>query len=262
MLSWLPQVGQALPCRSARSLQVPAALREIRRNLRVRSAAIPRPDWNAVDVAVLDMDGTLLDLHFDYQVWNVLLPKRYGELHSIGEHEARERINGFLDERRGTLSWYCLDYWSETLEIEMRALEAELDGLISLRPGARGFLEWLKGLGLRMILATNAHPASLERKLNLTGIGKYFDGVVSAHEVGAAKESSEFWIELERCYELACDRAVLIDDNHTVLQTASDHGIAHLYGISQPDSRRAPVEDAAFPCIRSFSDLAWQILGD
>ena len=241
---------------------MPPALLEIRRNFRVKSTAFPRLNWNAVDVAVLDMDGTLLDLHFDHQVWNVLLPKRYGELHCIDELEARERINCFLDEHRGTLSWYCLDFWSETLKIEMRELEAELDYLISLRPGARGFLEWLKGLGLRLVLATNAHPTSLERKLKITGIGRYFDGVVSAHTVGAAKESSEFWIEFERRYELACDRTVLIDDNHAVLQTASDHGIAHVYGISQPDSRRTPVEETAFPCVRSFSDLAGQILAD
>jgi 5'-nucleotidase len=223
---------------------------------------IPRPDWSAVDVAILDMDGTLLDLHFDNQVWNVLLPKRYGELHAIDEIEARKRISHRLGNRRGTLSWYCLDYWSETLSIEIHELEAELDFLISLRPGARGFLEWLGGLGLRLILATNAHPASLERKLGRTGIARYFDGVVSAHVVGAAKESPYFWREIERRFEIVYERAVLIDDNHAVLKTAYDHGIAHVYGISQPDSRQAPVAESTYPCVRSFSELAGEVLPD
>lgn len=50
-------------------------------------------DWNTIEFVVLDMDGTLLDLHFDNQVWNVLLPKRYGEKYALEESIAHARIS-------------------------------------------------------------------------------------------------------------------------------------------------------------------------
>lgn len=38
--------------------------------------------WNAIDTVLLDMDGTLLDLHFDNHFWLQHLPQRYAEHHS------------------------------------------------------------------------------------------------------------------------------------------------------------------------------------
>ncbi len=34
-------------------------------------------DWNSIDTVFLDMDGTLLDLHYDTHFWTEHLPKRY-----------------------------------------------------------------------------------------------------------------------------------------------------------------------------------------
>ncbi|HBB77952.1 MAG TPA: haloacid dehalogenase, partial [Pseudomonas sp.] len=33
--------------------------------------------WSDIDTVLLDMDGTLLDLHFDNQFWLEHLPQRY-----------------------------------------------------------------------------------------------------------------------------------------------------------------------------------------
>ena len=32
--------------------------------------------WDDIDTVIFDMDGTLLDLHFDHQVWSNLLPAK------------------------------------------------------------------------------------------------------------------------------------------------------------------------------------------
>jgi putative hydrolase of the HAD superfamily len=37
--------------------------------------------WHDIDTVLLDMDGTLLDLHFDNHFWLEHLPQRYAELH-------------------------------------------------------------------------------------------------------------------------------------------------------------------------------------
>ena len=38
-------------------------------------------DWQDIHTVLLDMDGTLLDLHFDNHFWLEHLPKRYAAIH-------------------------------------------------------------------------------------------------------------------------------------------------------------------------------------
>jgi FMN phosphatase YigB (HAD superfamily) len=37
-------------------------------------------DWQGIETVLLDMDGTLLDLHFDNYFWQEYLPLRYAEI--------------------------------------------------------------------------------------------------------------------------------------------------------------------------------------
>ena len=37
------------------------------------------PPWSLVDTIMFDMDGTLLDLHFDNYFWLTLVPKVYSQ---------------------------------------------------------------------------------------------------------------------------------------------------------------------------------------
>ena len=60
---------------------------------------------------MFDMDGTLLDLHFDNYFWLVMVPKIYSEKHGISAQSALEIILAKTEKVRGTLNWYCLDYW-------------------------------------------------------------------------------------------------------------------------------------------------------
>ena len=41
------------------------------------------PPWNDIDTVMFDMDGTLLDLHFDNYFWQHLLPLTYAEQNRI-----------------------------------------------------------------------------------------------------------------------------------------------------------------------------------
>jgi len=212
-------------------------------------------DWCAIDHVVLDMDGTLLDLHFDNQVWNELLPRRYGDVHGLEPAAARAHIERTLASRRGTLRWYCLDHWQRELGLDVGTLEAELEHLIGVRHGAREFLAALAARAVRCILATNAHPRSLARKLARTGITQAFDDIVSAHELGAAKEDVSFWQALAARSGLVPGRTLLIDDNHNVLRAAARFGIGHLFGVARPDSCGPSITSAEFRCLASFDEL-------
>ena len=66
-------------------------------------------DWSKISTVLLDMDGTILDLHFDNHFWLHHLPQRYSELHSVNLAEAKKLLLEHYQRVEGTIDWYCLD---------------------------------------------------------------------------------------------------------------------------------------------------------
>lgn len=211
--------------------------------------------WDEIDTIILDMDGTLLDLHFDQEVWNRVLPERFARSAGCSLDEAKAEVAERLEASRGTLAWYRLDHWTERLGIDIGELEAELAHLIQPRPGAIEFLRTVAESRYRVVLATNAQPSSLQRKLDITGIDRYFDVIGCSHHYGTCKEDPAFWPAFTRDLAIEPSSAMLIDDNHAVLKAAADFGIAYVYGVRAPSTRGPELASAEFHCIDAFSDL-------
>ena len=49
-------------------------------------------DWSSLDTVFLDMDGTLLDLHFDNHFWLEHLPRRYAEQFDLTPEDAKNTL--------------------------------------------------------------------------------------------------------------------------------------------------------------------------
>lgn len=212
-------------------------------------------DWDSIDTVLLDMDGTLLDLHFDTHFWLEHLPQRYAEYRSITLEQAKQQLMMWLVEKRGTLDWYCLDYWSALTEMDLVALKHEVGHLIDERPLALEFLRHLGARGKRRVLITNAHRSTLSLKFSLTGIDNELDLVISSHDYGYPKEQQQFWQQLYQQLPCSPQRALFIDDSEPVLRAARQFGIGQLLGISQPDSHgQRAIHDAA-PLLECFSQL-------
>jgi 5'-nucleotidase len=212
-------------------------------------------NWHDLDTVLLDMDGTLLDLYFDNYFWQEYLPVHWGEIHGLDAETAKRELIPRFKSREGTLSWYCLDFWSGELKIDVLKLKEDIEHLIQIRPSAQEFLESLISRGKTPVMVTNAHEDLITMKLEKTGIGKYFREVVSSHRLGAPKEEAEFWHRLNKNIEFQPARTMLIDDNLTVLRTARNYGISNLFSIARPDSK-APVRDTEeFTAIHDFRDV-------
>jgi HAD superfamily hydrolase (TIGR01509 family) len=212
--------------------------------------------WNEIDTVLLDMDGTLLDLHFDNYFWQEYLPLKWAELNNMDIGTAKSTLMPGFSSREGTLSWYCLDHWSAHLGIDILKLKEDVGHLICERPSALEFLGYLAAAGKQKALVTNAHQNLIEMKFNCTALGQHLDHVFCAHHFGFPKEDLKFWDELQAVFPFNPERTLLIDDNHSVLNSAKSYGIKHLLTIAQPDSRQPRRVGGEFVAIDSFLDIS------
>lgn len=212
-------------------------------------------DWSAIDTVLLDMDGTLLDLYFDNHFWLHYLPQKYAEAHHLSLDAAKTKLFAEFSAHRGTLNWYCLDFWSRETGLDIVALKREVTEHIGVRPNALTFLEKVKASGRRAVLVTNAHRGSLHLKLEHVPLDLHLDALISSHDLGLPKEDPLFWSRLEEILHYDRSRTLLIDDSLAVLRSARNAGIAFTLGVLQPDSKAPPVDTAEFIGLDCFSTI-------
>lgn len=216
---------------------------------------MPRLDWAGIDSVLLDMDGTLLDLHFDNHFWLEHLPQRYAEHHGIDREQADAELLPLFRDNAGQLNWYCLDFWSRELKLPVRDLKREVAHLIALRPDADTFLAALRGAGKRVALITNAHRDSLSLKLERVELAPWFDRLISSHDYGFPKEDQQFWQALHADFGFEPARSLFIDDSLPILRSARAFGVGYLLAVRQPDSRQGAKDTAEFAAVEDYRTL-------
>jgi len=217
--------------------------------------APPHLPWTDIETVFLDMDGTLLDLHFDNQFWLEHVPARYAEKNALTLDQAKQELYPRFKAKEGTIQWYCIDHWSLELGLDIARLKLELEHLIKVRPHVRELLEKLQSAGKRTSLLTNAHEKVLEMKMRTTGLDAHFDHLICAHSFACPKEDPRFWPRLAVADAFDPDTTLFIDDSLAVLRAARDFGIRHLRAVRRPDSQGAPRDTGEFVAVETFKDL-------
>ena len=212
-------------------------------------------DWSAVDDVLLDMDGTLLDRHFDNFFFEEGLPRRYAKQQGLEFTQAQAQLRAMYRAVEGELEWADLTYWSKTLGLDVVALTREFDHLMAFLPDAIEFLRDLRRRGKCITVVTNAHPINLEIKTAKTGLDQYVDRIVHAFEVGCLKMRPDFWPACRRLVNFTPSRTLYIDDDEACLSAARQYGMAFVYHSSRSSSRLPPAPSCRFPSIETFQDL-------
>ena len=211
--------------------------------------------WSEIDTVLLDMDGTLLDKHFDDYFWEQYVPEHYSLVHNLSVEEAKEQLLARYHQVKETLDWSDLDFWSRELGMDLQELKLRINHLIGVHPYVVDFLEFCIKNNKKLYLITNAHSRTLSIKQEKTAIGPWFDRIVCAGEVGAAKEEPVFWERLQGMLGYDKQRTLLVDDTEQVLFTAQDHGLRYLLFVARPSSRQRVQYSCNFPSIEYFKEL-------
>jgi len=168
---------------------------------------------------------------------------------------SQQRLAPIFSKEQGKLNWYCLDFWGQTLELDIPSIKSAYTDGIRWRPLAETFLSRLQASHLDVVLITNAHPITLEIKAAKLPLEKWFDKIVSSHTYGAPKETPDFWRELIADRPFEPHRTLFIDDGEHVLDSACSFGVAHLITLRQPDSSLPPRELTRHPSILHFDEI-------
>jgi putative hydrolase of the HAD superfamily len=217
--------------------------------------AVEKLAWDRIDTVLLDLDGTLLDLAFDNDFWLDFIPTVYAAARSLTVEEARADLGPRFRACEGTMDWYCIDYWSRELGLDIQALKRSQAGQVAWLPGAEDFLRRLRASGRRLVLLTNSHPDVLRIKDEQTGVTRYLHAAFSSHVFGAPKESPDFWRAVRELEPFDPERSLFIDDSPAVLEAARAAGIRWVCGVRRADSKRAAREHPGIPVVDSVSDL-------
>jgi putative hydrolase of the HAD superfamily len=217
----------------------------------------PEPlPWQDIDTVLIDMDGTLLDLRFDNWFWQEHVPALWAQERGLGVEAALALLMPRFEAARGRLDWYCIDYWSRELELDVRAIKRRVREQVAWLPGASEFLARLAARGKHRVLVTNAHPETLAIKDEHAGLVRHLDAAYSTHPFGVPKEDGAFWPRLSAVQPFDPARTLLVDDSLPVLAAARDFGIRWLRAIRRPDSGRPARDTGSFPGVESVAEIA------
>ena len=216
---------------------------------------VPVVAWDGVDTVLLDMDGTLLDLAFDNYFWTEFIPAHYARVRGLREQDARTTLLDRYRSIEGRLAWYCIDHWSEALDLDIRALKRTQRHRVCYLPGATDFLAWLREQDKRVLLVTNAHPFTLALKVAETDLDAHVHDMVSSHNFLAPKETGLFWHRFHVEEPFDRRRTLLIEDSVPVLKAATRFGLAGTVAIRRPDTRHPPRQIDGFPSVDGVHEL-------
>lgn len=212
-------------------------------------------NWDEIDDVLLDMDGTLLDRHFDNFFFEEELPRRYAALHGLAFDVSRDRLMAMYRSVEGELAWTDLHYWTERVGIDVVALHRELDHMIGFLPGAEEFLRYLRQLGARVTIVTNAHEAGVSVKAAKTGLGWHVDRILDAFEVGHLKMRPEYWPACQQLVGFDPKRSLYVDDDEGCLLAARHFGIGQIVHSAKSSSQLPPAASTGFPSVESMMAL-------
>ena len=179
-----------------------------------------------IKYVLIDLDDTIFDFHKAEAVALTDMLSRFGITPSESLKKRYSEINKgqweLLEKKLKTREEILIDrfsiFFSEIeADIDSRSAKEIYENLLGnehfLLDGAEGLLDSLYGK-YRLYLASNGTESVQTRRIALSGIQKYFDGIFISQAIGYDKPSKEYF---EKCFSMIPDfskeEAIIIGDS-------------------------------------------------
>ena len=176
--------------------------------------------------AVFDVDGTLFDTErLSGQVWGEV-GLRYGWLTAEADHllitgRTRESIRQWIEERLGP-DFPVEEFMSASSQRVQDRIEKEG---VPLKPGVEEILAFLRERQVPMALATSTGQVRTLRRLELTGLGEYFQAVITGDQVRRSKPDPEIYLLACRRLGTPPERTLAVEDSFNGVRSAAAAGM-------------------------------------
>lgn len=176
---------------------------------------------------VFDVDGVLFDTER-------LTRENWVEVgREMGWPQVGERYLEFVGQNRTDIRAKMRRFWGPDFPTEdflvacsQRSQDRiEREG-VPLKPGVREILDFLSQAGIPIALATSTSRERTLRRMELTGLGPYFQAIVTGDMIEHSKPDPEI-------YQLACQR-LGTDPKYTLAVEDSRNGILSAHAAGMP----------------------------
>ncbi len=144
---------------------------------------------------IFDLDGTLLDSTWVWTQIDIDFLAKYG--YEVPEDYSRAIMSmGFADVATYTIDRFGLDATREEVMGEWDAMARDAYAhTVTLKPGARELLDWLRDNGIPAGIATSNSASLFEPCLANNHISDYFHSYTETGDVDRGKEYPDVYIE-------------------------------------------------------------------
>ena len=176
---------------------------------------------------VFDVDGVLFDTErLCRDVW-------VGLSREMGWPQVGERYLEFVGQNRTDMREKMRRFWGPEFPMEeflqtcsqRSQARIEREG-VPLKPGVVEILDFLTQRGIPVALATSTGQERTARRMELTGLGHYFQAIITGDMIEHSKPDPEI-------YQLACQR-LGTDPGHTLAVEDSRNGILSAHAAGMP----------------------------
>lgn len=163
---------------------------------------------------LFDIDHTLLT---EMPLIQLFLPQVYEKLSKklgVNKEEARNRFLGEIFSRRDTYEWHDWNFFFKLFDLDMKYEELikRYPHKIVVYPDVPPVLEWLKEKGYLLGVVTSG-PEYQRLKLEVTGLSKYFDVVVTREDVGEIKPNPKIFLYALEKLGVKPTEAIMVGDS-------------------------------------------------
>lgn len=181
---------------------------------------------SALKAVVFDVDGVLFDTErLTHRTWLEISAQ-------MGWPQVGERYLEFVGQNRSDIRQKMLDLFGPQFPREEFLLACsqrsqarmEREG-VPVKPGAREILEFLHRRHVPAALATSTNRERTWRRMELTGLGGYFQAMVTGDQVEHSKPDPEIYLLACQALGTAPEHTLAVEDSRNGILSASAAGM-------------------------------------